>query len=215
MQGNIFKKIWHDPVFSKVISACIITYILPNLSSFILYITGFKTDNELISKFVFFGEFVKTHFLIILLLFFFFLLVIFVIFFLKEAFSVAKPLQKKFQKKDEKWLINCIEQEIQKYLFLLWFPLKGETVGVIHLPASEKLRVFNSRTFKLLESKNVVNRGYFDYSVSIDELAFKILDNYLKKDYTGSEEQKKFIAEMKNMEFVDILLNCVFVTDYD
>jgi hypothetical protein len=176
-ENGFLKKIWTDPVWSKVISAAIIvlfTYVLKQL----------------------FPSFINNYFketIICISLFIFVLLLI----------NFVVILNK--NKPDIRWLKNMLKNHTEDYIFLLWFPINKKVrndKSYLMLHDDESIRMVNSIIVKKLEDHNIFEMG----SYGIIEINAKAYD-YLEGFYNKCNKNDEFIKTAKMRSLEDLALH--------
>lgn len=196
---QIFRNIWNNAVWSKVISAGIVGVI----GIVIAIINWTKILNCGVIIFVY----AKNHYewaIIILLS------IILIAMLLKRISKRPKP-----KKTNIRWFKKNIENIISENIFLIWFPINGVLYSSFaDLSTEDRLKVVNSRKIVSLLEKNIISIEF--YSINIDKRIFDILDNSLNKDYDKNKPRdREAIKEIQNIRFSELIFNCAISTKYD
>jgi len=197
---KFISKIWHDPVWSKVIAAGIIIVIgsiIANISLDINAIINFTIHYCTL----YFRE------IIILLL-----LITLIIIILKFVF----PKRKKF-KPNINWFKKYVNNEsyLENY-FLLWFPLNGTMKSTTSsLEQRYNTEILHSRIIKPLLDNNIITFN-IDSSVEITDKVYDILDDAInRKLIEGHKIAAEAISIISEMNFYDLIQSCINNTEYN
>ena len=210
MADNWLKKIWKDPVFSKIIAAFIIwfpTKIIPIIFN--------PNENN---KVYFIINIIQSNSKNIFILFILILLLIVTYYYIKEKYSKKTYKKKVFKRANYKWLINLIRSEAKRYMFILWFPIHGQTSCEIYKEYSyeDRTKLMSKKTFNELLEKNVIQlstgMNYFD--IILTDNAYSLIDKYIKENYLHDDRMNDFINILKNSSIVDLLNVHLYYSDY-
>jgi len=220
MNEKWYKKYWNDPVFSKVI-ATFLVYILMQISILILNIIGLKIENitiaESMKRII---EVSKNNQKNVIIIFLIILLIILIYYRIKEIKTKKKSyILNSISNKDKKWLLDHIVSEPKKYEFLFWFPVNGLMSYDMHnkLSYDEERKIWTSKTFQMLEEKNILSKylSQFSSSISINNKVYDLLNDYFKENYLPKDNYKEILRLLKNMPFEYLLQGHILFTDYE
>lgn len=225
MEHNILKKIWHDPVISKIIGGLLTTAILSVLGLITKFIGELLNNGAIINVIGAITNFIYINIknIIIILL----ILIVVILFYNYLKIKYPRKIDESPETKKEnaedtvqdslKWMINILEKDPGKYVFLLWFPINGLTaVQLLNMTPIERVNIRNSKTYKTLEEKNILKSGLY-YKLEINNIAYEYLDNYCKQRLANANDEdiKGTVKILKKMPFEEIMKICVLLTDYD
>jgi hypothetical protein len=182
-----FKKIWKDPVWSKVIAAGII--------AFVVWISGFYTTLYILFQIV------LLHIWSNIFLYLFIISLVVIISLLRKL-NKTKDAYLSQKKTSSNWFITLNDDAFYKYLFLLWFPLH-RTLQTEKFFYNEKFdhipEFYELYTRKVIFNKNI---GAVEYVIVINKEVYDYLDDFYQR------EKDKFDIDMN--QFVDMLKNVSF-----
>ena len=218
MEENLIKRIWKDPVLSKVIAFFIIAA-LSSIGLSLIKLIGINTENEDIIRFQdIVIEFLQLNYKNILIIILITILMFFLYYYLKEKYFNKNIKLNKIKKIDKKWLINKLINEPRRYMFLLWYSIHGQTSCDINLKISseEERKVNSSKTFKELIEKKIIflYQSQWSFDITINENAYNIIDKYIKEKYINNDDEGDFMNYIKVTPFETLLKVHIFSSDY-
>ena len=220
MADRWYKKIWFDPVLSKVISVILLS-VLSYIGYFVLKLTEINKNSENVNNIEnMVIEFVQNYYKDILIIILTILLLIFIIYYLKEKYfnKKYKTKIKEIKKSDIKWLINIINSEAKRYMFLLWYPVHGQISYDVHLKIADedKAKLISSKTFNELKEKGIIHvyHSQWTFEISINEEIYNVIDNHIKANFLTNDDMKDFINGLKNAIFETTLYFHIYTSDY-
>lgn len=185
----IFKKIWNDPVWSKVIATFIVAiFPVVLLWNYVIEIVS------LVFSFIF------TNWSYSLNILLFTILVIFILL----------SVKKRKKNRSLKWLKNNMNTHLDKYMFLFWFPINGTLIGNYNgIPIDIVSNINHTKMINdLLRNEVISFDTRFIARISMNEKTYEYLESKLKKDPTNA---KKLINLLKDKEFKDVVYNLVYL----
>lgn len=207
------KKLWNGVVFSKVIATLISTFIL---GAFLFIMGKLGVDFNTITSFllVYYRE------IIILLLAITLLITIVLLIKEKKKNKINKNIKtKKSIIIDKNWLINKLNNDINRYMFLIWLPIHNQMSIELHNKISDddKYKLLSLKTIKDLQEKNIIDiyTNQWSFSISITDNVYTILDQYIKEYMLASEEKKQYINKINNVVFETALIFHICTNDYN
>jgi hypothetical protein len=196
---RVAKKIWSDPVWSKVIASSIMglcvylgVLLFPSFESLL------STSFGIIS-----GD------LFILATVILTLVVVVLIQQRHRGLSAGKQLEglgKEFKQKKGsalEWLRSLTDKELNQYLFLLWFPLRHTLITPKYFMHSEEIH-------HVPEISDLIERGVIrmrmesssQYAVYLDKEVYRYLEReFIHNPTSLSEKDKEILERMKHTEF--------------
>ena len=210
---NWVKKLWNSVVFSKVI-ATLISAIIIGLFVFIMNKIG--VDFNSITEFLL--VYYRETIIIILAI----LLIIFLILFIKEKRKNISNKNIKIRKRiiiDKDWLIKKLNNELNRYMFLIWLPIHNQMSIELQdkISDDDKNKLLSLKTINDLQENNIINiyRSQWSFSISITDDVYTILKKYIDEYILSSEENKQYINNINGVVFETALIFHICTNDYN
>jgi len=189
---NLIKKIWNDSVWSKVIAGVILAGI--PISVFWQIV---KNAMSSVSLFL-----LKNWSYSVNVLLFIILLILGFIYFSKRNSKNAL-----------KWLHKINKTQIEKCIFLFWFPINGTLVGdYAGLPINIIRNINNTKIVDDLLRNDVINIDRrFLARMTINRTAYEYLENVLTKNADLTENAKEVKEALRGKEFKEVVYNTIYL----
>ena len=207
------KKLWNGVVFSKVIATIISTFII---GIFVFIMNKIGVDFNSIT------EFLLVYYREIIIILLTISLIITIIFLIIEKKKNASNKNIKKRKKiiiDKDWLINKLNSETDRYMFLLWLPIHNQMSIELHdkISDEDKNKLLSLKTINDLQENNIIYiyRSQWSFSISITDSVYTILNTYIKNIIISSEEKKEYINKINNVVFETALIFHICTSDYN